>query len=82
MSPIPPSIHFMPPIASDACCASLTPWVTQMGLQNAFVVAAAVALAQSLTVFVFIRHGQRMRRASAGRFRHYEQERIAAGLGH
>ncbi|CAD6569270.1 MAG: hypothetical protein ASARMPRED_002697 [Alectoria sarmentosa] len=42
----------------------ITPWVTQMGLQNAFIVAAFAGLAQVLTVFFFIRYGQNMRRAS------------------
>ena len=61
---------------------SITPWVTNMGLQNAFIVAAFAGLAQVLTVFVFIRYGQSMRRASVGRYQHYRDEMMAAGLVH
>lgn len=61
---------------------SITPWVTNMGLQNAFVVAAFAGLAQVLTIFVFIRYGQHMRQASVGRYQHYREEMMAAGLIH
>ncbi|CAD6566702.1 MAG: hypothetical protein ASARMPREDX12_008802 [Alectoria sarmentosa] len=60
----------------------ITPWVTQMGLQNAFIVAAFAGLAQVLTVFFFIRYGQSMRRASVGRYEHYREKMMAAGLIH
>ena len=53
-----------------------------MGFQNAFIVAAFAGLAQGLTVFVFIRYGQSMRRASVGRYQHYREQMIAAGLSH
>lgn len=62
--------------------ASITPWVTRMGLQNAFVVAAFAGLAQGLTVFIFIKYGQSMRRASLGRYQYYREQTIAAGLSH
>ena len=61
---------------------SVTPWVTRMGLQNAFVVAAFAGLAQGLTVFIFIRYGQAMRRATVSRYQYYKEQRIAAGLSH
>ena len=61
---------------------SITPWVTQMGLQNAFIVAAFAGLAQVLTVFFFIRYGQHMRQASVGRYEHYREKMMAAGLIH
>lgn len=61
---------------------SITPWVTQMGLQNAFIVAAFTGLAQVLTVFFFIRYGQKMRQASVGRYQHYREKMMAAGLIH
>lgn len=61
---------------------SITPWVTQMGLQNAFIVAAFAGLAQVLTVFFFIRYGQTMRQASVGRYQHYKEEMMAASLVH
>ncbi|MCJ1459797.1 hypothetical protein MMC28_010176 [Mycoblastus sanguinarius] len=60
----------------------ITPWITQMGLQNAFIVAAFAGLAQVLTVFFFIRYGQRMRRVSVKRYQHYREEMMAAGLVH
>lgn len=60
----------------------ITPWVTQMGLQNAFIVAAFAGLAQVLTVFFFIRYGQTMRQASVGRYQHYKEEMMAASLVH
>lgn len=60
----------------------ITPWVARMGLQNAFIVAAFAGLAQVLTVFFFIRYGQSMRRGSVGRYQHYREEMMAAGLSH
>ena len=53
-----------------------------MGLQNAFIVAAFAGLAQVLTVFIFIRYGHTMRRASVSRYQHYREEMMAAGLVH
>ena len=61
---------------------SITPWITQMGLQNAFITAAFAGLAQVLTVFFFIRYGQSMRQASVSRYEHYRKEMMAAGLVH
>lgn len=53
-----------------------------MGLQNAFIVAAFAGLAQVLTVILFIIYGRTMRRASVGRYQHYKEEMMAAGLIH
>ena len=53
-----------------------------MGLQNAFIVAAFASLAQGLTVFIFIKYGQSMRRASVSRYQYYREQTIAAGLSH
>lgn len=61
-------------------CGSITPWVTQMGLQNAFIVASFAGLAQVLTVFLFIRYGRDVRQASVGRYEHYRENMMAAGL--
>lgn len=61
---------------------SITPWVTNMGLQNGFIVAAFAGLAQVLTVFIFIRYGHTMRRASVSRYQHYREEMMAADLVH
>lgn len=60
----------------------ITPWVTQMGLQNAFVVAAFAGLAQVLTVFFFIRYGRSMREASGDRYQHYREKMMTEGLNH
>ena len=61
---------------------SITPWITGMGLQNAFIVAAFAGLAQVLTVFLVIRYGENMRRASVRRYQHYREEMMDAGLVH
>ena len=61
---------------------SITPWVTQMGLQNAFIVAAFVGLAQVLTVLIFIGYGHKMRQASVSKYQHYREEMMDAGLIH
>ena len=60
----------------------LTPWVTNMGYQNAFIVAAFARLAQVLTFLVFVKWGKRMRKASAHRHYRYVKEVAAAGLTH
>ena len=61
---------------------SITPWVTNMGLQNAFIVAAFAGLVQVLTFLIFVRYGKRMRRASVGRYRRYLHALSASGLKH
>lgn len=60
----------------------ITPWVTNMGLQNAFIVAGLAGMVQVLTVFFFIRYGQRMRQATVDKCRRYQEEMMAAGLVH
>ncbi|MCJ1371051.1 hypothetical protein MMC20_002266 [Loxospora ochrophaea] len=60
----------------------ITPWVTNMGLQNAFIVAAFAGLAQIMTIFVFIKYGYSLRKASVDRYRRYVKEMAAAGLVH
>lgn len=61
---------------------SITPWITNMGLQNAFIVAAFSGLIQVLTVFFFIRYGESMRRASVDKYMRYKNEMVVAGLAH
>lgn len=61
---------------------SLTPWVTNMGLQDAFIVAAFAGLAQVLSFLVMIKYGRSLRQASAGKYRRYTEEMKAAGLVH
>lgn len=61
---------------------SITPWVINLGLQNAFIVAAFAGLIQVLTAFFFIRYGKNFRQASVDRYLHYKEEMEAAGLVH
>ena len=61
---------------------SITPWIINMGLQNAFIVAAFAGLVQVLTVFFFIHYGEKFRQASVDRYLHYKEEMVAAGLVH
>ena len=46
-------------------CRSITPWVTNMGLQDAFIVAALAGLAQVLSFLVFVKYGRRLRERQA-----------------
>lgn len=61
---------------------SITPWVQNLGLQNAFVIAALVGLLQALSFLIMIKFGYRLRKASLARYRTYAGEMIAAGLVH
>ena len=61
---------------------SITPWIINMGLQNAFIVAAFAGLIQVLTVFFFIRYGERLRQASVDRYLHYKEEMVLDCLDH
>ncbi|KAL8805521.1 MAG: hypothetical protein Q9182_001890 [Xanthomendoza sp. 2 TL-2023] len=58
----------------------LTPWVKNLGLQNAFVVAAMAGLAQTLCFLIYVRYGRDLREATAQRYRRYADEMAAAGL--
>ncbi|KAJ4128993.1 hypothetical protein NW768_007519 [Fusarium equiseti] len=60
----------------------VTPWVTNMGYQNAFILAACVSFAQFALAFVFIRYGKQMRRNSAEKYASYTLRARAEGLGH
>ncbi|KAI9660328.1 MAG: hypothetical protein M1821_009678 [Bathelium mastoideum] len=46
----------------------ITPWIQNMGLQNAFIVAAFAGLVTTATFLVYTTWGKRMRSASAGRY--------------
>jgi len=61
---------------------SITPWVTNMGLQNAFILAAFAGLAQVLTFLIFVKYGRTLRRRSVGRYKRYVKEMAEAGLVH
>ena len=60
----------------------VTPWVLNMGFQNAFMVAAFVGMAQVLLFLVFVRWGKAMRERSAGRYKRYLEEMAQAGFVH
>lgn len=45
---------------------SVTPWVTNMGYQNAFILGAFAGLAHNLTIFPIIKWGKNLRQRSAG----------------
>merc|ERR1712000_669100 len=60
----------------------ITPWVTNMGYQNAFITAACVAFAQISLFLVFIKWGRRMRKASATRYLKYVKQIEDDGLVH
>ena len=53
-----------------------------MGLQNAFIVAAFVGLAQTLSFLVFVKYGRHLREISVHRYRRFVKEMAAAGLIH
>jgi hypothetical protein len=55
----------------------VTPWVTNLGLQNAFIVAAAAGLVQCSTVFIMVNWGKQFREKSTGRYNRY-----VAGMAH
>lgn len=60
----------------------ITPWVTNMGLQNCFITAAFVGLAQVCTVFVMIKYGKGLRRKSVGRYAKYVDVMAKSGMVH
>ncbi|KAJ3548378.1 hypothetical protein NM208_g1037 [Fusarium decemcellulare] len=60
----------------------VTPWVTNMGYQNAFLVAAFTAFAQLSLFLVFIRWGRQFRKASVARYWKHVQQVKADGLLH
>jgi len=60
----------------------VTPWVTNMGLQNAFILAAFAGMAQCLTFLIFVKYGKGLRRASAPRYARYVEKMAASGALH
>lgn len=60
----------------------ITPWVTNMGLQNAFIVAAFAGMAQCATFFIFVKYGKGLRRRSAPRYAKYVEKMASSGLVH
>ncbi|KIW54296.1 hypothetical protein PV05_06663 [Exophiala xenobiotica] len=60
----------------------LTPWVTNMGYQNAFITAAFAGLAQVLTFMFFVKYGKGFRVKSTERYLRFAKEIPGAGLTH
>lgn len=60
----------------------ITPWVDGMGLQNAFLVAASVGMAQCASFLAFVKYGKGLRRTSAPRYAKYVEEMASEGVGH
>lgn len=60
----------------------VTPWVLDMGYQNAFLVGAFVGMAQVLTCLIFIKWGPRIRAASADRYRAEVEKAVKLGIAH
>lgn len=46
----------------------ITPWITNLGLKNSYLVAAFVGMATMLTAFLMIRYGPRLREMSRKRY--------------
>ncbi|EON98483.1 putative mfs transporter protein [Phaeoacremonium minimum UCRPA7] len=67
---------------SFAVSYGITPWVTNMGYQNAFIVAGLTALAQTAVFYLFIKFGREMRKKSAPRYLRYVQQIKEDGLAH
>jgi hypothetical protein len=60
----------------------ITPWVTNMGLQNAFILAAFAGLAQVCTIFPMIKWGRKLREISRPRYYKYVKESVDMGISH
>jgi len=60
----------------------LTPWVNNMGLQNAFIVAAFAGMAQCMTFFLLTKWGKDLRISSAARYSKYVTQMAESGLVH
>jgi hypothetical protein len=60
----------------------ITPWVNGMGLQNCFITAAFIGLAQVLTVFAMIKWGKKLREASVPRYSKYVAQMAKSGMVH
>lgn len=60
----------------------LTPWIDNMGLQNAFILAAFAGLAQCLTFLILVKYGKGLRRSSAPRYAKFVEQMASNGLVH
>jgi hypothetical protein len=52
----------------------ITPWVMDLGLRDAFVVASCVAAAQCLTFLLFVRYGKGLRMRTAQMYEQFADE--------
>lgn len=72
-------------IRNTMACAfgfGVTPWITNMGYQNAFLVAAFVGMAQVCSFFLIVRFGPALRKSSKERYYKYVAENSSLGLAH
>ena len=60
----------------------VTPWVTNMGYQNAFILAAFAGLAQVMTFFAVVKWGKGWRDSTKGRYYKYVKQSQALGISH
>jgi len=60
----------------------VTPWVTNMRYQNAFITAAFAGMAQCATFLLIVKYGKRLRTSSASRYIHYVEKMANSGLIH
>ncbi|VUC25730.1 unnamed protein product [Clonostachys rosea] len=67
---------------SFAVSYGITPWVTNMGYRNTFLVAAFAALLQLSVSLVFIKWGRNLRKASVSNYWKYVKQVKADGLIH
>jgi hypothetical protein len=67
---------------SFAVSYGITPWVTDMGYQNAFVLAAFAGLAQVLTFLAVVRWGKSWRVATKRRYYTFVKESEKLGITH
>lgn len=67
---------------SFAVSYGITPWVTNMGYQNAFVVAAVAGLVQVMTFFVVVKWGKSWRSMTKSRYYKFVRESEKLGVGH
>lgn len=60
----------------------VTPWVTNMGYQNAFILAAFAGLAQVVTFLAVVKWGKGWRDATKGRYYRFVKESQSLGVAH
>ncbi|PVH72653.1 MFS general substrate transporter [Cadophora sp. DSE1049] len=60
----------------------ITPWVVDMGYQNAFILAAFAGLAQVMTFLVVVKWGKSWRVRTKDRYFRYVRESVQLGVGH